>query len=856
MQNEKIAKKLQAILPFVEKPSRYIGGELGSITKTHTPDRLLFALVSPEPYELSSTTLSLQILYHIMNNQPWIACERAFAPWVDMSEKMRKNNIPLFSLETKTPLNKFDIIGFSIHYELSYPNIFEMLSLSGIPFYSRDRDKSYPLIIAGGSCAYQPEPIADIFDFIFVGDAEQDLIPILKTIKENKERDRKELLKMVAEFRGVYVPSLYQPKYKDNDFIGVKPDKPVKAAISYQLKSEYYPVLPPMPWTQPVHDRYAVEIMRGCSRGCRFCEAGFIYRPLRERQVDTIINQVLEGISNTGWETVNLFSLSTADYSGIDNLLESIEQVSSAKKFSVAMPSLRADSVTNWQLETLRRKKKSGLTFAPEAGTERMRRVINKPLDEEKFLDLVDRAFKEGWLNIKLYFMIGLPTETEQDIDGIIRLVKKVYSLKRNRRTTIKITISPFVPRPHTPFQWEGMENFDNLKQKMVNIKRSLNMPGIVFDKRDINSSLLECVLARGDRRLVKVLERVWRKGGVFASWQDRFNFSLWKQAFAEENLSMQDYLRPIDTNHPLYWDHIKKGVTKDFLKREHKRAYEEKYTPDCRVIKCDRCNNCEFEKMVIAQKKERREGIHFYGRSKKRENMSRRGVIKRRIRVRYSKKGAIRFLSHLDTIKILTRAVRRANIPIEYSKGFSEHMKLAFGPPLPLGYTSDAEYMDIELVGNFTTSHFKVLRLNLPAELRPLQFVPIIGKVTSLFSVIDYAAYTTQIPRQWANKTELDYKIEELLSKEKLIVERIKKRVDIKPLIRELSTRETENYVLINFLLSIGSRGTARPDEIMFLMGFTSKQVLSLIFHRTELLTKSNSSFRNPLGEKVKLCI
>lgn len=605
-----LKNKIEKLLLSVQKPSRYIGGEAGSITKDKSKVDVRFAFCFPDTYDIGMSHLGMKILYSLINERENYWCERVFAPSEDFETLMRENDIPLYGLESLEPISDFDFIGFTMQYELSYTNVLNMLDLAGIPVLAKDRGEELTrIVVAGGPCVCNPEPLADFFDLFILGEGEEVNLELMDLYLEHKKKGstRTEFLKEAAQIEGIYVPSFYQFNYKEDGTIQsmeVLNDAPktVRKRIIKDFDKVYYPDNFVVPFTEIVHDRASVEVLRGCIRGCRFCQAGFIYRPFREKSTDTICKEAKDLCENTGYDEVSLASLSTSDYSEIDSMLSNLIDYTESEHVNLSLPSLRVDNFSESLLEKIKRVRKSGLTFAAEGGTQRLRDVINKNVSEDEIMNTCRIAFEGGYTSVKLYFMMGLPTERDEDIVGIAELAQKVvdlfYSIEnrpKGRGVQVSVSTATFVPKPFTPFQFEPQDTRAEIERKQKLLVESVKTRKIKVSWHDPEVSILEAVLAKGDRRLCNVIYTAWKKGCKFDSWSEYYKFDTWMEAFKECGVSPEFYAnRAIDYDEILAWDHLDYYVSKEFFIRENKIAKEFETTPNCR-IKCSGCgvNNC-----------------------------------------------------------------------------------------------------------------------------------------------------------------------------------------------------------------------------------------------------------------------
>jgi radical SAM superfamily enzyme YgiQ (UPF0313 family) len=629
-----IEDRLEEILPTVTKPGRYTGGELNSIVKDHTGVEVRYAIAFPDAYEIGMSNLALSIIYAMLNNRPDCVAERVYAPWPDMDAAMRQSGVPLFTLETRTPCADYDLWGFALSFELAYTNVLNMLDLAGVPIRSLDRDAGradgtqWPIIFAGGHCTFNPEPMAPFVDVFVIGESESVLPQLTEAFKQNRHLSREELLLKLANVPGCYVPRFYAPRYETEeersrrlDAAGMgaleaaaahetmprllstdplRPDVPgrIVRQLVWDVDSLDYPTKPIIPFVEVVHDRISLEVMRGCTRGCRFCQAGMITRPVREKSPEKLMELAAELVRNTGHEDISLVSLSTADYSRVDDVVRSLISEYAETRVGVSLPSLRADKDCVDLVQEINKVRKTGLTFAPEAGSQRMRDVTNKGVREEDLFAACEAAFQNGWQRVKLYFMISLPTETHDDVLAIGDLASKCAQIARRngvRNPTISIGVSAFVPKPFTPFQWHGQDTVEEIAYKQTMLKRSIRDRAVAYRPNEAKSTQLEAILSLGDRRIADAIELVWRRGQFFDAWDEYLDHERWMQALADSGVDPCYFAnRQKDYAETLPWDHIDCGVTKAYLRAEDKRARQAKQTPDCHTEPCTFCMACD----------------------------------------------------------------------------------------------------------------------------------------------------------------------------------------------------------------------------------------------------------------------
>ncbi|MDT8441622.1 MAG: TIGR03960 family B12-binding radical SAM protein [Desulfuromonadales bacterium] len=775
----------------LQQPARYLGGERGSVQKDWAAVDVTFALAFPDVYEVGMSHIGSAILYRVLNDVPWIAAERSYAPWPDREAQLRAAGQPLSSLESGRSLGDFDIVGFSLQYELSYSNVLTMLDLAGLPLRAAERTATMPLVVVGGPCAFNPEPLADFIDCALIGDAEEAVVELCAALRASKQagEDRPALLRRLAAIEGVYVPAHFAVSYQPDGRIAAiealaGQRSTVRRRVLVDLDAAPYPVRPIVPFLQTIHDRVAVEVARGCTRGCRFCQAGYIYRPVRERQPATVRTLIDAALRHSGYDEVSLLSLSTGDYSAIEALMQSLMACHAGQKVAISLPSLRVGSLTPALMEEIRKVRKTGFTLAPEAGSERLRQVINKGIDAEELIATAAAAFGLGWRLIKLYFMIGLPTESDDDLQALVELAARVKQAGRGSQggADVNVAVSTFVPKAHTPFQWQAQLDIAETRRRQELLRSALQKKRLRLKWHDAELSFLEGVFARGDRRLGAVLEQAVRLGCRFDGWRDHFRWDLWQQAFAAAGIDAEAYLRQRLPGEILPWDHIDAGVSKAFLQRELQNALLGRPTADCRNGQCSYCGLCDFDtirpRLAAAVDLPPQPATPVGGAGE--------ASPLAKVRLTLARSGRPAALSHLEFMTLIKRAIRRAGLPIRYSAGYHPAPKISFGDALPLGVASEAELVDLDLAALLAPAEV-MARLNaeLPDGVVVRAACAWPRKGASPADSIGSASYRVPLP-QGCSVAALTERLATFLAADSVPVERLKKgrplTIDLRP--------------------------------------------------------------------------
>ncbi len=828
----------RAILSSITRPGRYLGHEYNAYEKNWQSAAIRFALVFPDLYEIGMSHQGLQILYHLLNGRKEFLADRCYCPDIDLEQMLRRKKAPLTSLESAHPLADFDVLGITLPYELCYTNILTILDLAAIPCYARDRDNSMPLLLGGGACSLNPEPVADFFDAILLGDGEEAIMEIAELLAAHKQaaQDKRKLLELLEGIDGVYIPAHFEPQYhKDGTFCAIRRIGGKKDHIHRRIVADLNPIEhlkhPLVPNAKIVHDRMGIEVARGCTRGCRFCQAGITYRPVRERSPEKIIELAESGLAASGFEELALLSLSTGDYSCLEQVLPQLMDSFTERFVSVAMPSMRVGTLTPKIMEQVKRVRKTGFTLAPEAGSERLRRVINKGITEDDLIATCKEAFALGWRVIKFYFMIGLPTEIDQDIEAIIDLVKKAMAMHGGGRPgkgkkQITVSIGTFVPKPHTPFQWAAQLSIEESTRRIRHLQSGLPK-GCNLRYHSPQISYLEGVFSRGDRRLARLLELAWQAGARLDGWDEHFSLARWQKTAELCGIDIDDFLRARTLDEPLPWQHLHTGVEQQFLKDELAKAEEQIYTPDCRYHACQKCGLCDFKTLmpVVYNRRDKSNEIAVPQAPQPAAEaetsklpIGAAGHFK--YLVHYSRIGEICFLGHLEILQMIFRTLRRAGIATNYSQGFNPSPKISFGPALPVGTESLAEYFIMDLpepLGSQQELQAVMARIN--DKLAPgLQVHGIelhSGKIAQKISV----TYELTLP---STVTETErIKAAEFVAAENYIINKTRKgkttTIDIRPLISTFSIDASAGAATVRMeMISASAEPGIKPMEAL----------------------------------------
>jgi radical SAM family uncharacterized protein/radical SAM-linked protein len=811
----------------VSSPSRYINNEVNAVKKRYLQSNSIkVALCFPDVYEVAMSHLGLRILYGIINSLPYASAERVFSPWIDLEDRLRKDNIPLLSLETKTPLKEFDIVGFSLQYELSYTTVLNMLDLGKMPLRSEERLKRqdfFPIVIAGGPCTVNPYPMSPFIDTFLIGDGEDAIVELIDRVrcwKISGDGKKMTILREIAKIDGFYVPLIHGK------------DEVIKRRYVKDLNHAYYPTSPVVPYKSIVHDRINIEVSRGCIAGCRFCQAGMIYRPLRERSPERVLHIASESLKNTGYDELSFTSLSAGDYSHLLYVMKECNRRFGDSKISLSLPSLRVNSVNQEILKEIRSVRKTGFTIAPEAATERLRIVINKDFNEADYERALNVLFSEGWHNLKLYFMIGLPTETDEDVEAIKAMAMKALSISKRytgRFVNVSITISPFVPKPHTPFQWIGQISLEEIKRKQNYLKEILSKKKFKYKGHNEYMSFLEAIFSRGDEKLSDLIEEAWRQGCKLDGWSENFDFNKWLKAMEISGIDGFHYAqRSFSKEDRLPWDNINIGIRKEFLLKELDNAFSGRMTADCRKV----CSGCGLKCAKKDEDEKIRNEVLVYSSSKGYKKSDK----KIKVRVQFSKSSILRYLSHLEIATTIIRGLRRAEVPFDFSKGFHPSPMVSFGPPLSVGIAGLKEYFDMDVFVPFDLK-FYLNKLNetMPEGIIIKKMAEIPFDTPSLNSFIKRYEYTV--------KARNGIEIQQNIRNSPLLIKRDDSFIDIFGFIESI---EVINRSEVRLLLLDRENLKVRIKEIIELLFETNIDDLDIT--RVSLYGQINNEWVEPL--------
>ncbi len=808
----------------LKSPLQYLDGEVNAVRKDFEGVAARIVLAFPDLYELGMSHQGLKILYEIVNARPEYLAERVFAPWLDREEQLRREGAPLAALESGRPLAHFDLVGFTLPYELTYTNILTMIDLAGLPLLARDRDERHPLIAGGGPGAFNPEPLADFFDFLLLGDGEEAVLEIMDAVCASRAagEDRERQLERLARIAGVYVPRFYRAEYDAaGRFSALAPLRDgaparIRKRVLADLDAAPFPVRPPVPYVETTHDRVTVEIARGCIQRCRFCQAGTTYRPYRERSARQVLALAEAGLAATGYDELSLAALSCGDHRRIETLIAELMGRYEKRRISISLPSLRPGTISDATLHQIGKVKRTGFTIAPEAGTQRLRDVISKGVTEEVILETCRRLFARGWSGIKLYFMIGLPTETDEDRAGIVALVEKIRRLGREvtgRKPAVSAAVSSFVPKPHTPFQWSAQLLPGALRPIHARLREELQRRGATFKWHHPEISALEGLIARGDRRIGRVIHLAWQKGRRFDGWTEQFSLAPWLEACGEAGIDFEEFVgRERGLDEPLPWAHLGYPAQTAFLREERERALAALPSPPCTPEACEGCGICEelpvHRDAPPAPAPAAPPAFPPAG---------------ERLRLEFAKFGVLRYLSHLGLARAVQRLFRRAGVPLAFSQGHSPHPKIHFGPPLPLGYESDAEYLDFETAAPVDPAALLArLAAESPRGLEVRRLVRVAPRGRSLFDLVTLQVYRVVLPKERLAGPDPGARlVQRLTAPGELPAQRerdgLVRTRDVRPLVRgaEVIGESAEEIELRLELLRVGDAST-RPDEVL----------------------------------------